>query len=81
MYVHNASMKKDRQKKERRVELRLSVHDDARIRKLAELYAGGNISKWITYAALNAPRKIISKKSARAFTRADPNSGKIPNRS
>jgi hypothetical protein len=36
-----------------------------RIRILAKEYAGGNASKWIKYAALNAPRKYLVKRDCR----------------
>lgn len=69
-------MGKKKEFKTERIELRLSVQARAKIEKLAELYAGGNISKWVEYASLNAPRKIIDKKSARVFTRAETDTGK-----
>lgn len=32
-----------------------------RIQLLADMYAGGNFSKWIKYAALNCPPKRLVK--------------------
>jgi hypothetical protein len=32
-----------------------------RIRHLARLYAGGNVTAWLEHAGVNAPRKILKK--------------------
>ena len=55
----------NKQKKERKHpmdarKIRFSQEDQARIQMLADLYAGGNFSKWVRWAALNAPRKILN---------------------
>jgi len=41
--------------------IRFSKEEENRIQMLADLYADGNFSKWVRYAALNAPRQIIKK--------------------
>jgi hypothetical protein len=38
---------------------RLTAQESARIRILAELYAGGDESKWLRYAALNVRRRFL----------------------
>jgi hypothetical protein len=38
----------------------------ARIQWLADTYAGGNVSLWIRYAALSAPRRFLIAESKQA---------------
>lgn len=52
-------MKKRRDAHNSHIHIRLSEKDKRRIEWLAKTYAGGNISKWINYAALNAERKFL----------------------
>lgn len=56
-------MKKEKQEKTR-IDIRLSVQDKARIQILANQYAGGNISAWLVYGGINAPRRYLKKKPA-----------------
>lgn len=42
--------------------LRVSQYELNRIRGLAKIYAGGDVSVWMRWAAFNAERKIIKKK-------------------
>lgn len=39
--------------------LRFPEQDMNKIQLLADHYAGGNFSKWVRYAALNCPRKVL----------------------
>lgn len=48
-----------------KVQMRLTEFDMNRIRILAQKYAGGSITKWLTHGALNAPRKFLSAKASR----------------
>lgn len=41
--------------------LRFSPEDEARIQARADLYAGGNFSKWVRHAALECPGKDLTK--------------------
>lgn len=56
-------MKTEKQKKAR-IDLRLSVQEKARIQILADQYAHGNISAWLVYGGINAPRRYLKKKPA-----------------
>jgi hypothetical protein len=42
--------------------IRMTEQEYNRLVVLSELYAGGNLSLWITWAAINGPRKFITKK-------------------
>lgn len=50
-------MKKE--KKNSRMEIRISKAAKSRIVALARIYADGNVSRWIEYAALAAERKFL----------------------
>lgn len=39
--------------------IRFKPDEEARIQMLADLYAGGNFSKWIRWAAVNCNRKVL----------------------
>ena len=39
-----------------KIEIRVSLYEKNKIKYLADLFANGNLSLWVTYAALNAPR-------------------------
>ncbi len=52
-------------KKTETVQLRLTEFDKNRIKMLADKYAEGNMTDWILYGAINAPRKFIGKKAKR----------------
>lgn len=55
-------MKKGEKKKDGKTidrHYRFSPKDFNRIRLLAAHYAGGDVTKWITYAALNAERRHL----------------------
>lgn len=39
--------------------MRFTESDENRIQMLADIYAGGNFSKWVRHAALNCERKFI----------------------
>lgn len=43
------------------VNIRFSEYEKNKIQMLANVYANGNLSKWLTYAGLNAPRKYLTK--------------------
>jgi hypothetical protein len=45
-------------------QFRFAEKEFNKIQLLADMYAGGNVSEWIRYAALNAPRKILKKKGS-----------------
>lgn len=53
-------MKKDSAKE--RINIRLTKKQKNRIKALAEIYCDGNISAWIAYSAINAPRKFLLEK-------------------
>lgn len=53
----------------KKIELRCSDYEKIRIKWLADKYAGGNISLWLIYAAINAPRKKIDQSDIRHSTR------------
>jgi hypothetical protein len=66
----NIHMKRTRRKLDKkdpltRLECRISEKDKNRIIFLAEQYAGGNITMWITHGALNAPRKYLVKRASK----------------
>lgn len=46
------------------IRFRVSKNLANRIRHMATLYAGDDLSKWLRYAALAAPRKFLSKRKA-----------------
>lgn len=46
--------------KQKNIQIRVTEKEKNRIKMLADLYAFGNVSAWITYAALNAPRKRLT---------------------
>lgn len=39
--------------------LRFSEEEQNRIQMRADMYAGGNFSKWVRYAALECPGKVL----------------------
>lgn len=41
--------------------IRFSQEETNKIQLLADLYAGGNFSKWVRYASVNAERKVLVK--------------------
>ena len=43
--------------------VRVRPSEKALIKALAANYAGGNISQWVVYASLNAPRQYLVTKS------------------
>jgi hypothetical protein len=45
--------------KSRAIIFRVTVKTENRIKHLAAIYADGDLSKWLTHAALNAPRKRL----------------------
>lgn len=47
----------------KRLELRVNAADWSRIKALANIYMGGNVSKWLLYGALEAPRVLAKKKT------------------
>jgi hypothetical protein len=69
---------KKQQEDSARIDLRLSSMAKNRIQWLADMYAGGSMTKWIVYASLNCNRKFIvpnkdisePKKKARASAQA-----------
>jgi len=53
---NSATPKKKETEKVITVQFRVSLAEESKIRLLARLYAGGNVSKWLRYAALYANR-------------------------
>lgn len=51
------------------VKIRVSEYEKNRIKYLADNFAGGNMSLWIIYCALNMPRKKIKTKEIDETTR------------
>jgi hypothetical protein len=41
------------------IQFRISAKDKNRIKWLAEQYAGGDVSRWLRHAALNASRRFL----------------------
>lgn len=56
----------------KKIELRVSEFEKNRIKWLADRYANGNISLWVVYCALNAPRKEINFDEMEDSTRKRP---------
>lgn len=52
--------------KSHRINIRVSEKDKNKIKMLALTYAAGNISEWLTYAALNVDAKFLVPTNARA---------------
>lgn len=48
-------------KKLSRIDVRMTEKEKNRIKMLADRFAGGNVSLWITYAALECPRVHLVK--------------------
>ena len=48
-------------KSNQRINIRVSEHDKNRLQWLADKYADGNLTKFLVYSALNAPRRKIGK--------------------
>lgn len=40
-------------------QIRLTRGDKSRLKWLAKQYANGNLTQWLVYAGLNAPRKML----------------------
>lgn len=53
-----AKRKKERSRMKAR-KLRFSEEEQNRIQMLADIYAGGNFSKWVRHAALNCDRRML----------------------
>lgn len=49
--------------------IRVSEIEKNRIKFLAEKFANGNISLWVTYCALNAPREKLDHEHLKESTR------------
>jgi hypothetical protein len=62
-------MKKEKSKLSDHLHVRLSRWEMNRIKGLAGLYAFGNVSLWVIYAALNAPRKHLEVDELHESTR------------
>lgn len=43
------------------IEIRVSTLEKNRLKGLAKLYAGGNLSLWLVYAGLNVERKNLKE--------------------
>lgn len=54
------------------LKIRVSRLEKERIKFLADKFAGGNMSLWITYCALNAPRKKIKPEEIEETKRKAP---------
>jgi len=59
-----------KQKLSERVEIRLSPYEKNFIKGLANLYAGGNISLFLVYAAFNSDRKMLGENDLRESNRS-----------
>jgi len=46
--------------KSKRADVRLTEYEWNKLKTLARIYAGGNLSLWLRYAGLNAPRKKVN---------------------
>lgn len=55
-----------------KIEIRVSQYEKERIKFLADQFAGGNVSLWVTYCALNAPRQHIAPKEIEETKRRAP---------
>lgn len=44
-----------------KVQFRISEYEKNKIKMFAAKYAGGNLSAWLIYAAMNAPRKFLQE--------------------
>lgn len=51
--------KKDEKSRMKSRKVRFKTEEMGRIQMLADLYAGGNFSKWVRYAAINCSRKVL----------------------
>lgn len=47
------------EKKTKLIQVRVTRGEQDRIRWLAGQYTNGNVSEWMLYAALEAPRKLL----------------------
>lgn len=54
-----------------KIQFRISEYEKNKIKMFAEKYADGNLSAWLIYAAINAPRKFISKKTSQPKLESD----------
>ena len=52
----------------KKIELRCSDKEKNRVKFLADRYAGGNVSLYLIYAALNIDRKKISPKDVKGYS-------------
>lgn len=52
----------DNSKKMCRFDFRLKEKEFNKIKTLANIYAGGNITKWLTHGGINAPRMFLTDK-------------------
>lgn len=48
--------------KEEKIQVKMSSRELATMRKLADAYAGGNLSRWIRFAAVEMGRKMEKRK-------------------
>jgi hypothetical protein len=44
------------------IQLRVTEFEKNRIKMLADKYSDGNMTAWVVWGAMNAPRKIIIRK-------------------
>ena len=56
-------MAKVKEKLTHRIRVRCSEFEKNRLQMLADMYAGGNLSLWIIYAAMNVERKHLKTDS------------------
>jgi len=52
-----------------RIEIRCSKQEKSRLKWLADIYAGGNLSAWLMYAGLKMVRQRINKRKFRESNR------------
>lgn len=55
-----------KEQKTERLYIRITKKNLNRIKTLALTYSNGDITSWVTYAAINADRKILKKSPAKS---------------
>lgn len=51
--------KRSKNPRRKKLQAKATVQEYNRIRLLARIYAGGNVSKWLIHGGVNAPRKYL----------------------
>jgi len=63
-------MAKEKKKLTERIEIRVSSYEKNFIKGLADLYAEGNVSLFLVWAAFNSDRKILGENDLRESNRS-----------